>query len=102
MLKPAFFPLSRVELKMTQPTKKTPSEKEITAAKSWPIWEKEKSDFDWHYDSEETFLVLEGDVTVEYDDGEISFGPGDMVTFPEGMDCKWHVKKKIRKHYNFK
>jgi len=24
------------------------------------------------------------------------------VTFPEGVKCTWHVKKPIRKHYNFK
>ena len=28
----------------------------------WPIWEKEVSRFDWHYDSEETCFLLEGQV----------------------------------------
>nr|MDO8119149.1 cupin domain-containing protein [Candidatus Sigynarchaeota archaeon] len=65
-----------------EPAKKKPNAEEIATAKKWPIWEKEKSTFDWHYDSEETFLVLEGDVTVKYDGGksEISFGAGDIVT----------------------
>jgi uncharacterized protein len=87
---------------MNEPTKKKPTPDEIKKAKKWPIWEKEESEFPWHYDSEETFLVLEGDVTVEWDGGEITFGKGDMVVFPEGLDVTWHVKQKIRKHYNFK
>ncbi len=88
---------------MAAPFKKAnPSESEIKTAKKWPIWEKEASTFDWHYDSEETFYVLEGDVTVKWNGGEISFTKGDLVTFPEGLDCTWHVKKMIRKHYHFK
>ncbi len=70
---------------------------------SWPVWEKEVSDFDWYYDTTEQFYVLEGEVEVETQDGQkIVFGPGDFVTFPKGVTCRWHVKKPIRKHYNFK
>ncbi len=87
---------------MGTPSKKIPSPSEIKAAKTWSTWEKEASTFDYHYDSEETFYVLEGDVTVTWKGGEISFTKGDLVTFPEGLDCTWHVNKKIRKHYNFK
>jgi len=70
---------------------------------SWPIWQKEISDFDWYYDTTEQFYVLEGEVEVETEDGQkVVFGPGDFVTFPKGVKCRWHVKKPIRKHYNFK
>lgn len=70
---------------------------------SWPIWQKEISDFDWYYDTTEQFYVLEGEVEVETEDGQkIVFGAGDFVTFPQGVKCSWHVKKPIRKHYNFK
>jgi uncharacterized cupin superfamily protein len=87
---------------MTTPSKKKPSDAEITTAKRWPIWEKEPSTFNWHYDGEETFYVLDGDVTVKWVGGELSFMKGNFVSFPEGLDCTWHVKKAIRKHYNFK
>ena len=83
------------------PTKKNPSLEEVKNTKQWAIWEKEKSTFDWYYDTQETFYVIEGDVTVTWADGEISFGTGDLVTFPAGLNCTWHVKKKIRKHYTF-
>ena len=35
---------------------------------SWPIWEKEVSRFDWHYDETEECYLLEGKVVVETED----------------------------------
>ena len=71
--------------------------------KEWPIWEKEKSKFDWHYDSTEECYLLEGKVVVKTDEGEeYEFGKGDFVTFPRGLSCKWDIKEPVRKHYNFK
>lgn len=68
----------------------------------WPIWTKEVSRFDWHYDEQERCYFLEGKVTVETKDGKkVSFGAGDFVTFPNGLDCTWDIKTPVRKHYNF-
>jgi len=70
---------------------------------SWPIWEKETSRFDWHYDGTEMCYILEGEVTVETKDGKkVSFKAGDFVTFPDGLSCVWDIKKPVRKHYSFK
>ena len=70
---------------------------------SWPIWEKQVSRFDWHYDDTETCYILQGKVEVETKDGKrITFGKGDFVTFPKGLDCVWDIKEPVRKHYNFK
>ena len=70
---------------------------------SWPIWEKEISRFDWHYDSTEVCYLLEGKVIVKTEDGkEVKFGAGDLVTFPKGLSCVWDIKQPVRKHYNFK
>ena len=33
-----------------KPKIKKPAEKEIAEAKSWPIWEKEESEFPWEYE----------------------------------------------------
>jgi len=69
----------------------------------WPIWTKEVSRFDWHYDGIEECYILEGDVTIETKDGKaVKFGKGDFVTFPKGLSCTWDIKKPVRKHYNFK
>jgi len=67
----------------------------------WSSWECEPSTFDWEYDSDETFYVHEGKVRVTYPGGSIEFGPGDLVTFPRGMKCTWHVEKKISKVFTF-
>lgn len=69
----------------------------------WPIWTKEVSRFGWHYDSIEECYFLEGDVTVQTEDGRNAhFGKGDFVTFPKGLSCTWDIKKPVRKHYNFR
>ena len=80
-----------------------PSNQRLEALKisSWPIWTKERSSFAWHYDEPETCFFIEGDVVVKTDEGELSIGQGDLVTFPKGLDCTWQVKEAVRKHYKF-
>ena len=71
--------------------------------KSWPIWKKEVSRFDWYYDDTEECYLLEGKVVVETEDGEkVEFGKGDYVTFPKGLSCVWDIKEAVKKHYTFK
>jgi hypothetical protein len=70
---------------------------------SWPIWEKEISRFDWHYDQTEECYLLEGKAVVETNDGEkVQFGKGDFVKFPEGLSCVWEILEPVKKHYNFR
>jgi uncharacterized cupin superfamily protein len=69
---------------------------------TWPIWEKEVSEFPWHYDEMEMCYFLEGDVEVTPEgDKPVRIGKGDLVTFPKGMSCMWKVLKPVRKHYKF-
>jgi len=68
---------------------------------SWPIWTKEVSSFDWFYDEKEVCYFLEGEVSVKTQEGEVSFGKGDLVTFPQGLKCVWNIKKAVKKHYQF-
>jgi uncharacterized cupin superfamily protein len=87
------------EIKIEKPDK---AKLESMNVFSWPVWEKEKSVFDWHYDETETCYILEGKVRVEPKDGApVEFGPGDMVSFPEGMDCVWKISVPVKKHYRF-
>lgn len=83
---------------------KNPSAEQLDdlGVQSWGIWEKEVSQFPWHYDSKETCYILEGEVVVTPEGGEpVSIGKGDLVTFPKGMDCHWDIHVAIRKHYCF-
>jgi len=68
---------------------------------TWPIWTKEPSTFDWHYDEAETCYMLEGEVTVTTGQGDLVVRQGDLVTFPKGLDCTWQVTQAVRKHYRF-
>jgi hypothetical protein len=77
-----------------------PSPEQVADMKGRPTWEKEASSFDWFYDEPETALVLEGRVRVTGEDGRtVEFGPGDLVTFPAGLSCRWEVIEPVRKHY---
>ncbi|WP_319379564.1 cupin domain-containing protein [Thiomicrorhabdus sp.] len=69
----------------------------------WPIWEKEASDFPWHYDMEEICYLLDGSVTVTPEGGEpVQIRAGDLVIFPRGMSCRWDIHHPVRKHYHFR
>ena len=81
-----------------------PSEEKLKkmGVSGWPIWEKEISKFDWHYDDKETCYLLKGKVIVITKDGKsVDFGAGDLVVFPKGLNCVWDIKEPVRKHYNF-
>lgn len=74
-----------------------PAEAERLGTASWDTWSCGVSTFDWHYDEEETCYILEGRVTVETAEEKAEIGPGDLVTFPAGLDCTWRVHEPIRK-----
>ncbi len=75
---------------------------EQLGVRSWPIWTKEASEFPWTYDERETCYLLEGDVEVTPDGGRtVRFKAGDLVTFPQGMSCRWKIRADVRKHYQF-
>lgn len=81
-----------------------PSEQELkdSGVRSWPIWEKEASVFDWSYDEKETCLFLEGEVTIELaDNSKVEITKGDLVIFPKGLKCRWNIKRRVKKHYRF-
>ena len=81
---------------------KKPTHAERAEMQTQPIWEKEESTFPWAYDMNETCLLIEGDVTVSPDGADaVTFGAGDLVTFPRGMTCTWTIHKAVRKHYKF-
>ena len=68
---------------------------------TWPIWTSEVSEFPWKYDVEESWLILEGEVSVTAGSDSVEIKSGDFVIFPKGLSCVWKVTKPIRKHYKF-
>ncbi|MBU1863675.1 MAG: cupin domain-containing protein [Candidatus Omnitrophica bacterium] len=69
---------------------------------SWSSWGCEVSTFDWEYSSDEQAYALEGKVKVKPVAGkEVEINKGDLVTFPQGMQCTWKVLEPIKKVYRF-
>lgn len=48
---------------------------------------KVQGEFVWHQhdDTDEVFLVLDGELTIDLPDGAVTLGPRDTVTVPRGM-----------------
>lgn len=45
------------------------------------------SGFPWHHhpDSDETFYCVDGDLVIEFEDGEVALRPGEFLTVPKGV-----------------
>jgi uncharacterized cupin superfamily protein len=68
--------------------------------KKWPTWQKEVSVFPWTFPEQEIAYILEGECVITPEGGApVSFGKGDLVTFPAGMTCSWEVIQPLHKHY---
>jgi mannose-6-phosphate isomerase-like protein (cupin superfamily) len=49
-----------------------------------------QGDFVWHQheDSDETFIVIHGEMRIDFRDGSVSLGEGDLFTVPKGVEHK--------------
>jgi uncharacterized protein len=66
----------------------------------WPTWQKEVSTFDWTFHEQEIAYILDGECVITPIGGTaVTFGKGDLITFPAGMKASWEVKKPLHKHY---
>lgn len=82
----------------------SPAKLDAMSVDSWPTWSKEESTFDWTYDTEEVCYILEGEATITPNGGgeAVMIQRGDLVRFPAGLSCVWHITEAIEKHYLFK
>ena len=67
--------------------------------KNWPIWECQPSEFSWQYDEKEICLIIEGEANIIINEESYYIKSGDLVEFPKGMSCQWHVIRSIKKHF---
>ncbi len=51
---------------------------------------KVQGEFIWHQhlDTDETFFVIEGQLTIEFKDGRVDIGQGEMYVVPKGVEHK--------------
>ncbi len=89
-------------IKIERPDEERLKELDISG---WHPWECEPSEFLWEYEITETAYVKEGHVFVTPTGGtggdtpKVEIKPGDLVTFPKGMRCKWDIRERISKVY---
>jgi uncharacterized cupin superfamily protein len=81
--------------------KMTPDEVKSRGIDSWPVWTKGNSRFDWIYSGKEECYIIEGEFTVETEEGVFPVFAGDFVTFADGLKCIWDISKPVKKYYNF-
>lgn len=57
-----------------------------------------EGDFVWHdhQDTDETFIVLEGILRIDFRDGAVTLGPGEMFIVPKGLEHKPFAEKEVK------
>ena len=57
-----------------------------------------KGDFIWrdHKDTDETFIVLEGDLRIDFRDGAVRLSAGEMFVVPKGVEHKPHAEQEVK------
>lgn len=57
-----------------------------------------EGDFIWHShaDTDETFIVLEGDLRIDFRDGAVKIGQGEMYVVPRGVEHKPYAHQEVR------
>ncbi len=62
------------------------------------IWHCTAGTFRWDYREDETIIILEGGMTLHFDDGSSRVcGASDVVYFPAGTSCVWTIEHEVRK-----
>ena len=57
-----------------------------------------QGDFVWHdhKDTDETFIVIEGNLRIDFRDGAVHIGPGEMFVVPKGVEHKPYAEREVK------
>jgi mannose-6-phosphate isomerase-like protein (cupin superfamily) len=57
-----------------------------------------QGDFIWHdhKDTDETFIVLDGELRIDFRDGAIQIAAGEMFVVPKGVEHKPYAEKEVK------
>jgi mannose-6-phosphate isomerase-like protein (cupin superfamily) len=55
-------------------------------------------DFIWHdhKDTDETFLIIDGRLRIDFRDGAVELGPGEMFVVPKGVEHKPYAENEVQ------
>jgi mannose-6-phosphate isomerase-like protein (cupin superfamily) len=57
-----------------------------------------EGEFIWHShaDTDETFIVLEGELRIDFRDGAVFIGQGEMYVVPKGIEHKPYAEREVK------
>ena len=57
-----------------------------------------EGDFIWHEhaDTDETFIILEGELRIDFRDGHVNINQGEMYVVPKGVEHKPYAEKLVK------
>ena len=57
-----------------------------------------EGDFVWHShaDTDETFIVLEGELRIDFPDGSVTISEGEMYVVPKGVEHKPYAESEVK------
>ena len=57
-----------------------------------------KNDFIWHSheDTDETFIVIEGKISIEFEDETVELSEGEMIVVPKGKKHRPHADEEAK------
>jgi len=57
-----------------------------------------QGDFIWHNhrDTDETFIVIEGDLRIDFRDGAVHVAAGEMFVVPKGIEHKPYAENEVK------
>ncbi|MDH3665134.1 MAG: cupin domain-containing protein [Alphaproteobacteria bacterium] len=59
---------------------------------------KVQGEFVWHDhpETDEAFLVIEGELRIDFRDGAVHLGPGEMFVVPKGVEHKPYAENEVK------
>jgi uncharacterized cupin superfamily protein len=95
--KPGMY-VSRADTTQWEPNPDVPGTQMHELVHDGPLWagmtriDRSPEPMTWAPEHREVFVVLEGGLRIEFDDGsDVTLGVGDVATIPAGMTTTWHV-----------
>ena len=57
-----------------------------------------EGEFIWHdhEHTDETFIVIDGELRIDFRDGSVHIGPGEMFVVPKGVEHKPYAEKEVK------
>ncbi|APG83677.1 cupin domain-containing protein [Sinorhizobium americanum] len=57
-----------------------------------------EGDFTWHDhpETDEAFIVIEGTLRIDFRDGSVTLGPGEMYVVPKGVEHKPYAASEVK------